>query len=244
MVYKNNRYSSPYRPDLNISVGGPGDLMTGLVSHWQLNEAANTSRLDSVGSVDFTDLSSNVGSVVGKVGNAASFGLTSGFTALDVPNLNLGLAFTLALWLRKSQETAGSVIRKNYFSDSEPNFQWKLSTLLSGEVTFGWVPFLGGPNIELTSSTILNLDQWYQIVVTYDGTVRIYIDGILDATGPAIDFDLVGDVGDVMMGAFDGLSAQYLGDVDEVSIANRVWSSTDVQTHYNAGVGQTFPFGA
>jgi hypothetical protein len=47
-----------------------------------------------------------------------------------------------------------------------------------------------------------------------------------------------------MMGAFDGLSAQYLGDIDEVSIANRVWSLTDVQTHYNAGVGQTFPFGA
>ncbi|MBN2375646.1 MAG: methyltransferase domain-containing protein [Sedimentisphaerales bacterium] len=84
-----------------------------------------------------------------------------------------------------------------------------------------------------------NTDQWYHLVLTYDGAyVRFYVDGQEQQNAPAtgdIDWDpiplncLVGRYND------DNEDFAFLGDVDDVAVWNRALTPSEVQYLYNNG---------
>ena len=95
----------------------------------------------------------------------------------------------------------------------------------------------GGTNYITTSSTIITEGDWQHIGFTYDGgstTVKLYINGVLDATDESNPSslhtgtgspELIGIYGDRSSSAFDGV-------IDEMSIWTDVLSDEEVAILY------------
>jgi hypothetical protein len=84
----------------------------------------------------------------------------------------------------------------------------------------------GGVSINLTGTTPLAIGTWYHIACTVTGnTVRIYINGVLDATGtrtavPGMSTDPL---------VFGGYSGSFFnGSLDDVRLYNRAIASTEI----------------
>jgi hypothetical protein len=84
----------------------------------------------------------------------------------------------------------------------------------------------GGVSIDLTGTTPLAIGTWYHIACTVTGnTVRIYINGVLDATGtrtavPGMSTDPLG------IGGYGG--SYFNGILDDLRLYNRAIASTEI----------------
>jgi len=94
----------------------------------------------------------------------------------------------------------------------------------------------GQPNYE--STTILNFENWYHIVVVLKNSenVKIYVNGILENIYdiPFSPSDKLGKLAIGKNGQSDGEFREYLweGKIDDIRIYNRVLSETEIQSLY------------
>jgi hypothetical protein len=84
---------------------------------------------------------------------------------------------------------------------------------------------------------------WTSIIISYDGTdAKVYFNGVLASTiTVAINFGN----SNVGVGSVFGNPSYnaFLGNIDECGIWQRALTVSEVSALYNAGVGETYPFG-
>jgi hypothetical protein len=210
---------------------------------------------DAVGSTSATDTmygnSAAVSGTVtfgatGKAGTAATFG--SGHLSLHPSvystwnNLTTG---SISCWVYPTNNSSltGSVLfskQSNGVSTvSELTIgRYANTTGTAGRVYFSMAHTLFNANSG--STTILALNTWYHIVVTFDGTnVRFYINGALDNTF-ATSWTLPNNASptNITIGAnTDGVTRFYpfTGTIDEFSLWNTALPLATVQSMYNGG---------
>jgi len=97
-------------------------------------------------------------------------------------------AITVSSWYKPTDHSDwGKIICVPYYSSgwSNPYFSYALSSTdsTSGKPAFGGAFTNSGTYGTVTASTAMNLNEWYHIVGTYDGTsLKIYVNGVLENT--------------------------------------------------------------
>ena len=91
----------------------------------------------------------------------------------------------------------------------------------------------GGTNT-LLSTGFVPLNQWTHIAVVGSSTgLRIYLDGILDASN-SVAYGAPDTTGTLKIGAEPGFGEFFNGLIDEVSIYNRALTAAEIQSIFNA----------
>jgi len=90
----------------------------------------------------------------------------------------------------------------------------------------------------LVSTFVLNKNQWYHVVASYDGTTgsdsqKLYIDGVLDNSNAATSTGYNEEDNVFTIGAQEGGTNPFEGKIDEVRIYSRVLTETEISNLYN-----------
>ncbi|PZQ49100.1 MAG: hypothetical protein DI551_00155 [Micavibrio aeruginosavorus] len=222
-------YASQIR--LNVaSATASGDVTSGLVHRWKMDETYGTFVDDSVGTTDGGWAWSGVLTPATGVDNGAlSFNGSSGFVLVTY-NASLYLPlYTVSFWAKGyTAPTTGSVTSKMF--DRNENFsvnwshQWGYPITCeqndgSGRVTSPVMPI----------NMVAN--QWYFIVCSYDGTtLRMYIDGNqVSSVAAGTPVSAASNMG---IGAGSNGSSPFNGAMDDVRMYNRALSASEIQQVY------------
>ena len=157
----------------------------------------------------------------------------SGFVQPSNPN-NFSVEAVVKLSSHNAGTNIGSVVVNNYSS------------------LRGWIFFLNGPSsflglrhhnesnpggYNVVYGTGINLNQWYHIAATDDGTtVRLYINGVQvtsGSSGPSVNY-----TGQPIIGQFGGGNAVTNGSIPYVRIFNRALPASEIQQNFNAIKGR------
>ena len=91
----------------------------------------------------------------------------------------------------------------------------------------------GAGLITASGNTILNANQLYHVVGTYDGNnTRFYLNGVEDATPASGSGNMTNNSANLEIGRRDD-GYYFPGKIDDVRIYNRALSAADIQTIYN-----------
>tara|TARA_R110000850_G_C9996151_1_gene468194 strand:- start:21782 stop:23080 length:1299 start_codon:yes stop_codon:yes gene_type:complete len=218
----------------------PVSLVTDLTNWWSLDESSGT-RVDSHGAFNLTD-NNTVGSVTGKVSNAADFiPANSEFLSnAAFSNVWHQSDFTIALWIKLddptsiqyaiSQYTGAGAARHFYLTWNPTLNYWNFVMRNSA----------GSSKQSVSVADIGDDTNWHFIVVTrVVDTIYVYVDGIdppipQDFSGTEIGADVDLEIGKALTNYFDGK-------IDEVAIWERVLDADERAVLYNSGTGIAYP---
>lgn len=101
-----------------------------------------------------------------------------------------------------------------------------------------------GVYVDITGGITININTWYQIAVTYDGTtMKSYVNGVLDINntpGSGVGYDIISNK--VITGGTytksSGVVALFKGNISNSIMYNRALSATEVLQNYNATKGR------
>jgi len=226
---------------LYTSTGGTsGDIKTGLIHYWKLDEApgtttaadsAGTATLSKTGTVDFT--------TSGKINNGLSLPSDSTLkylSAASFADIDGASTLTMSLWFKRATST--SVLEVG--GENSGVEQTAVRAQNDGSTVFA-VGNNAGTSWASSGAAGAGT-AWHLATMVYDGTqtgnanqLKGYIDGVqqtLSFTGPppaALGTGNTLRIGDAGAGAFPFDA----GTIDEVRVYNRALSASDVLTLYN-----------
>ncbi len=138
---------------------------------------------------------------------------------------------TVSIWVRRTSYNSNisTLIRRNSYDSyafqlgpSSPTIWWKINT---------------GPSTwAQTATTSLNLNEWANIVGTYDkSTMRLYKNGVQMQTlseTASINYPVSDNL---IIGRDDPVSGRYfIGNIAQVQIYNRALTASEIQQNFNA----------
>ena len=219
----------------------PSTLLTNNVGWWTLDEAANTTRLDSsVSGYDLIDTVSSVGSVAGKISNASYTPHQTGFR-LQISNAAAPLLqpgdvdYTVAGWIRLASLGNNAAAFSNYDQVSAGHSLW----IPPGETNLYYS--VAGTNLITFSPT---LATWYFFLCYHDATNDEIGVIINDTTSYSVAH--VGGIASDGVEPFNlhnyGASGNFSfdGALDEVGVWNRLLTPAEQSELYNGGAGITY----
>lgn len=166
-------------------------------------------------------------------GTAAAFdGSTTALRIADRPELHI-TAGTIALWMRPTalppQGYAYSAGGTAHGGASLNSWEVYFYNTASGMLLYSGGDAAGGPqaNIAWTRPT----GTWLHVAASWDGTTRqhLYVDGVEVASD--VQFPLVYDGHDVIIGADEtnfGIQNRFVGDLDDFRVYNRELSAAEI----------------
>lgn len=183
---------------------------------------------------------SGTNSVTGKIGNASNFDGNADYIAInDSYNSNSESETTVSAWIKTAQ--AGNQIIASF----DRNEYWRLEVNGNGggDGEIGWDLLTSGGQIDFGSSTRIDDDTWRYVTGVYNnGSVEIYIDGILDASttqgatfgtgNTRFGFVGVGSEASTFDGN-QGPSNNFNGDIDEFRISDVARNADWIRTEFN-----------
>jgi hypothetical protein len=228
-----------------VLMGGGGasasPLLTGLVSHWKLDELSGD-RVDSRGGRNMSVVGT-VGYQVGKLGNCAT--LSSGYliTAEDDTLLAIDWAagFTITGWgyIPTVYDNRNSILAKTDGSNQD----WYLTIYANNTHQMRVADSSSGGSIA-TDTTNLSADTWYFFAGRYNPTTKkseISLNGGAWGVAPEA---LVNEPGNLRKKLAINRYAINSGAAwkDSVSLWSRYLSDEEVLEIYNGGDGLEYPF--
>ena len=211
-------------------------LATSIQAWWKMDEASNTTRVDSYGSNNLTDVNSNVSQVAGKISNAASFnGTTAYLRADDAAALSTGdIDFFASLWFKLNSTASHQSIFKK---DGEYGIRY-----ISG----AGLRFYFG-SVVVVSSVTLSSGTWYHVVIYHDSSadlIGMYQRHASASPETASDsgHGVVDGNGALNFGRDPNDSEYMNGVIDLAGCWKRVPVLQDVDGLYASGAGIDYPF--
>jgi hypothetical protein len=202
----------------------------GLVLHLKFDNDA----LDASGNSNNGTCYGNITYDSGVLGSAAVFDGASYIEVKDADTLDLQKNFTISLWAYKEYSEGNFVPYVFKEKDASTSFApYKLYDHWLNSPNM----FLHGKDINQfsLSGTMLDIDQWNLITVTYDGSkVYMYYNGKLIANKSATGTPAI-TTGNLIIGLMDSKKFYYKGKMDDLRIYNRAVSAQEVTDLYNAG---------
>ncbi|SFB99173.1 Por secretion system C-terminal sorting domain-containing protein [Flexibacter flexilis DSM 6793] len=102
---------------------------------------------------------------------------------------------------------------------------------------------VGSADNTVTSTTVLSPNTWYHLAATYDAgthTAKIYVNGVLEATGTSGTGNLQYSRELFEVGKVDAVgNCNYTGRIDELFTYNRALSATEITAVINSSVEST-----
>lgn len=228
-------------------------LADNLVSYWKLNEAAGSTRLDSIGTDnDLSEVGGNVSQgsplVTGSDPNSADFGGSSNYLRDASPSgLPSGSgSFTIACWARLEGNSGDfqGLVCKFTPTGNQRQFALVYHGGASNTYRFG-VSSNGSDDFSVNDDDSSVLNETHFIIAFYDGdadTVNIQTNNgtISSVAGPTTIHN--GTAG-LDIGTIDVVTNEpFEGRIDEVGIWTRLLSTEEKTALYNSGDGGTYPF--
>jgi hypothetical protein len=233
-------------PKIRVSEIESTTLSNGLLAFWPLNETTgqrldisgnNRHLSDSDGEQLDVGVGNAVGSVVGKIGNAAEFTGDSGARVLrlgtPLPAYESPTG-SISAWV-KFNSVMGVVVVGDYYR-TPLSIQYRGNENVSEVVGI----LSGATSFDLTHP--VSTDVWYHIVFTYDqatGAAELFVNGVSVDTHTYDDYSPVEELGGFAVGSTgDGFSGHFIdGLVDAVGVWDRVLTTGEILQLYNQGAG-------
>jgi hypothetical protein len=221
----------------------PVDLSAGLIGHWPLDgNADDTSGNGHNGTI------SGATPTTGRFGGAYNF---NGSASIDVGDLDFSSEqYTVSSWIR-TDLPAETASWKDWLTKLDiPSGTGTFMLLLGdgrvccaadGPSVVVWQA--GGIGVVSLQATNLNFrdGNWHHVAITYqNGSQQLYADGVLVGTS-AYPGPLPLNAASVVIGGIEGFGPyhhRWVGDIDEVSIYNRVLDCAEIAAIFNGGPGQ------
>jgi hypothetical protein len=199
----------------------------------------------------------------GMIDGADSFDGTNDYVNCGNSSSLTATQFSLEAWIRRvgsgTSQTTGSgglslepIVSKgrNQVDTLGLNVNYFFGTNSSGFLGFDFEDNVNGGNHPTTGNTALTTGQWYHVVVTYNGTTVIYINGNLDRSAlisftpdynpwPAAIGSAISDEGGT--GTPKGF---FNGTIDEVRISSSGRSAAWIKASYNSGNNSLLTYGS
>ncbi len=225
-------------------------LSNGLIGYWSFNGLDLTDRVyDRSGTGNdgylISSMATSTAKVAGKLGQALNFDGADDTVLIphsSLLDLDGSEPATFSFWINKESAsvTAGPIYKRTSGSAG-----YNIDILTTGAVSFAIGDLFGNNNrIARETSSTMNLNEWYHVVVTYDGSItsggiNIYFDGVLQSMTNAFDNWGGGSSSngiDFSLGAREsGTSRQLDGKMDEVRMYNRVLTTSEIKQLYLMG---------
>ncbi|MFC1788220.1 LamG-like jellyroll fold domain-containing protein, partial [Patescibacteria group bacterium] len=231
--------------------------LVGQVSQWKFEEGSGSTTADG-----WDDNDGVLGGGLGTTGWSSDCvsgncldldGVDDYIAGGNADNLNITGALTLSYWIKpNSVDTFGNdgvwdgLVDKCAATGSAGGWG-TYGEATSKKIVFGLDPDTNsGGNFSLYSNNATwNVDQWYHVVATFDGTtntnnMKLYVDGVLDNQNTFSSATTQGGVGCALNIGSNGYSAgnYFNGSFDEVEIYDRALSLAEIETLYSGyGVG-------
>ncbi len=210
-----------------------GNIQTGLVGHWKLDEAADTAAYDSSGWGNNGILMNGTSHTTStcKAGYCLSFNGSDNYVdiAEATSSIDVTDALTFVAWIHPTSVSSYAPIFAKIpptygsgyeFSNSSGNLRTTLRT--------------AGGNCDFVQGT-LTADTWQFVVSTYDGEViRHYINGMLFSTSPTCTLGAAANNNDLYIGGRSSDTSRFAGLIDDIRIYDRALSADEIFQLYNS----------
>ncbi len=194
--------------------------LTNLTEYYSLDEQSGTATYDSSSNnKDGTITGDGVQFRNGQV--YKSYYLSGTDDYINIPTLSLGTKHTIIAWINSSNFYSNGLIiagASNYFA---------------GWFTVGNIGYrtAGGGGVYATHGMANNTWNQIAIVRMNNATVKFYVNGVLKGS-PALDNNNALTVSTI--GAYDALTVDYTGNVDDLQIYSRILSAAEIAAIYNS----------
>lgn len=214
------------------------NLNSDLLVSYSFDEASGATANNSENE-SWNGLLNGVGRIDSPNGQAINFSMSTSSIEIDtnkshVSPSNLPIdkqQITIEAFVRISTVSEGDVftILGSDYSNYHVRFQ-----LVAGKPEFSIIGRDGVTNNVISSSTVLGVNQWYHLVLTYNGSESvIYIDGQMD-TENSIIYTLPETLGSLNIGGSKLTNYYFLGDIDEFRLHNIALTSQQVINRYDS----------
>jgi LruC domain-containing protein len=215
-------------PEIAVIYGQTPDPGTGgdPISSWPLNEGSGTIAYDIQDGNDGTINGATWGT--GISGSCLEFDGTDDWVYIPKdPNMNVTDQITIIAWAKTLENKTCKIAQKG---------DWDGHGLTQGK----WGGWYGGIRLATNESESIGweegiplFDTWYQLAVTYDGSMlKLYVNGQLK-NSKAVSGPLKINNRDFSIGSDNGAQKFFNGSIDQVSFYGTALSQTAIQTLYN-----------
>lgn len=204
----------------------------GPVSLWKAEADAR----DSIGPNDGS-LQNGTTFSAGLVGQAFSFdGVDDFIDVQDDDSLNPQTEVTIDAWVKPASSGPGRPIAQKVSSTNDGGYSFETTHNPFGpDNGLSWAIWTGGlPRILITPAGVLTPNVWHHVAATYDGaSMRIYVDGVQRASGPANAGEVDTTGADFVIGRNTAFpSFVFHGQIDEVEYYRRALAPEEIQAIY------------
>jgi RHS repeat-associated protein len=206
------------------------------VAYWRLGEASGTSATDATGNgISGTYAGgytlAQPDGISGDPDPAVALNGASGLVDVKpFPALKPGSAVTVEAWINPTGVPGGAI-----FASPQQGISggYVLNFVNAGHVRVNIAPAVGSWTVA-DSVTVPPAGKWTYVVGTWDGaSVRIYVNGVLEATQPAATMVYGATSTDPQIGRYNG--ASFGGSIDEVAVYSRALTAAQIMSHWSAG---------
>jgi parallel beta-helix repeat protein/predicted outer membrane repeat protein len=219
--------------------------LSGLVSHWKLDEGSGTTVYDSAGMNHGTIYGATW--TTGIIDGALDFDGADDYVALPdnepvwLPQNN----FTLAAWVYPADYAGAKILDLNFTASANPDYDqgYAVGRNNNGQISFEMNTTTTTDENTRTNDALVT-GRWYHIIALRNSTTQaIYLDGQLNVsrTCASAPIDFVGgydddrvSIGRVTTNIVNDL--YFAGKIDEVRIYDRALSAGEINAIYKAGL--------